>query len=77
MIPQKMPSILVVDDNDSNLYLLQILLSSSGYAVETALNGELALEISRQNPPDLIISDILCRSWMVSRFVENGMPTIR
>ncbi len=65
-------NILVVDDNESNLYQLQALLSGNGYHVMTAVHGAEALEKARQNPPDLIITDILmpvmdgyalCRAW--------------
>ena len=52
-------TILIVDDNEPNLYQLQVLLGASGYQVVTAVNGAEALTAARQNPPDLIISDIL------------------
>jgi PAS domain S-box-containing protein len=65
-------TILVVDDNEEHLYLLQALLSGNDYQVVTAPNGAEALAKARQNPPDLIVSDILmpvmdgfalCREW--------------
>jgi len=52
-------TILTVDDNEQNLYHLQMLLTANGYLVVTAANGADALVKARTTPPDLIISDIL------------------
>ncbi len=51
--------ILVVDDNETDLYMLETLLKGNGYHVITATNGVEALEKARQEKPDMIISDIL------------------
>lgn len=48
-----------MDDNDWNLYQLRVLLGAGGYQVVTAVNGVEALREARQNPPGLIISDLL------------------
>lgn len=51
--------ILIVDDNDDNLYLLRTLLGKKGYEIAEASNGADALKKARQTLPDLIITDIL------------------
>ena len=51
--------ILVVDDLADNLFLLQTLLESEGYVVETALNGKAALDKIEQIPPNLVLLDIM------------------
>ncbi|MEA3285874.1 MAG: response regulator [Candidatus Marinimicrobia bacterium] len=54
-----MKKILLVDDKPENLYFLDTLLSSNGFAVDRASNGEQALDLARNNPPDMIIADVL------------------
>lgn len=72
--------ILVVDDIEANVYQLQVLLGASGYTVETAPNGAVALAHARLSPPDLIITDILmpvmdgyslCREWMRDEHLQK------
>ena len=50
--------ILVVDDNPTNLKLICDLLEWSGYQVSKAIDAEQALELIRQQPPDLILMDL-------------------
>lgn len=54
-----MNSIMIVDDNQENLYLLRILLTGNGYEVVEAANGVEALEKAAKSPPHLVISDLL------------------
>lgn len=67
-----MTRILIADDNTQNLYLLESLLKSYQFEVMSAANGAVALEEARNNPPDLVVTDILmpvmdgfelCRQW--------------
>ncbi len=53
-----MAKILVVDDQQSILDVLSIMLKREGYDVVTALSGEEALEIVRTDSIDLAIADI-------------------
>lgn len=54
-----MPSILIVDDEFGIAEMSADLLSSLGYSVETAINGQLALAAVEQAPPDLILLDVM------------------
>jgi PAS domain S-box-containing protein len=51
--------VLIVDDNDDNLYMLETLLKGHGYAVVSARNGVEALAALKEIGIGLIISDIL------------------
>ncbi|CAG0938870.1 partial Response regulator PleD, partial [Candidatus Brocadiaceae bacterium] len=54
-----MIKIVIVDDNEDNLYMLESLLYGEKYKVLSARNGEEALQLVQTEMPDLIISDIL------------------
>jgi CheY-like chemotaxis protein len=51
-------SILVVDDNSSNLKLFTFLLTTPGHVVTTAGNAKEALDVLGRITPDLIIMDL-------------------
>src|ERR1700722_3178807 len=50
--------IMAVDDQPSNLKLLEDLLSQQGHVVRSFPRGRLALEAAIRNPPDLVLLDI-------------------
>ena len=52
-------TILVVDDTPANLRLLSGMLEEQGYRVRPAPNGRLALRSAKDDPPDLILLDIM------------------
>jgi len=51
--------ILVVDDEERNRRLLVAMLETEGYSAAEAADGAQALELARQNPPDLVLLDIM------------------
>ena len=50
--------ILIVDDNPGNLTVLASMLTSAGYQVRSAINGETALRAIEVAPPDLVLLDV-------------------
>ncbi|XZN97161.1 MAG: adenylate/guanylate cyclase domain-containing protein [Microcoleus sp.] len=57
-LPVTPKDILIVDDMPDNLRLLSTMLTSHGYQVRKAINGQLALQGAQMSPPNLILLDI-------------------
>jgi two-component system KDP operon response regulator KdpE len=53
-----MTSVLIVDDEPQIARALRVALSSRGYEVQTAGNGETALDLIASAPPDVILLDL-------------------
>ena len=53
-----MPKLLIVDDQPHIIRLMKRKLEKHGYTVETAANGELALQCVQAERPDFILTDI-------------------
>ena len=51
--------ILIVDDHEDNIELLRARLEARGYVIESAMDGEQALQDVEQSPPDLILLDVM------------------
>jgi PAS domain S-box-containing protein len=75
-----MKKALIVDDIKENLYLLESLLKAYGYKTIAANNGAEALGLALNEPPDIVISDILmpvmdgytlCREWKKDDVLKN------
>ena len=55
----KNQTILVVDDEQKNLFIMDALLAPLGHKVVTASHGREALEMVKSDPPDCILLDVM------------------
>lgn len=53
-----MPKLVLVEDNEDNRDMLSRRLQKKGYDVAIAVNGEEALDVVRNEVPDLVLMDI-------------------
>ncbi|ACZ19604.1 response regulator receiver modulated metal dependent phosphohydrolase [Thermanaerovibrio acidaminovorans DSM 6589] len=56
---ERPPTVMVVDDTPENLHVLRGLLESGGVKVRAFPNGPMALKAACQDPPDLIMLDVM------------------
>jgi CheY-like chemotaxis protein len=69
-----MPRILIVDDEQINLDFFEVMLSNLGFDVETASDGEEALEAVRTTSPDLVVLDNIMpklSGWEVTKILKQ------
>jgi PleD family two-component response regulator len=70
--------ILIVDDERSNRELLEVMLTPEGFLLLTAASGEEALAIVAQQPPDLILLDVLMPrmdGYQVAARIKGNLAT--
>lgn len=53
-----MKRILIVEDNENNMYLISFILKKKGFAILQAKSGEEGIELACREKPDMIIMDI-------------------
>ncbi|MGD9893426.1 MAG: response regulator transcription factor [Dehalococcoidia bacterium] len=58
-IERNPPSILIVDDEPSIRDFLAFVLEYEGFRVSTAGNGQEALDLAKQAPPDVVLTDLM------------------
>lgn len=76
--------VLVVDDNEDNLYLLAFVVEQLGCSLLTAANGQTALELAQRYQPTLIMLDMMLPdidglevlSHLKQNPVTSGIPVI-
>jgi len=52
------PVVLVIEDNEQNLYLMRFLLEKNGFTVVEATDGLKGVEMAKETKPHLILLDI-------------------
>ncbi len=57
------PIVLIIDDSSVNLTLLYNMLEKNNFQVMLANSGEQGLVLAKQNPPDIILLDIIMGGW--------------
>jgi CheY-like chemotaxis protein len=75
---ERTPVVLVVDDNLQNLELLQVYLEDIDCQTIPAHDGIEALEIIRENPPDLVLLDVMMpkmSGFEVCKKIKNDPKT--
>jgi two-component system, cell cycle response regulator DivK len=54
----KARTVVIIEDNEQNLYLMRFLLEKNGFVVKEARDGHQGLTLAKQVNPDLILLDI-------------------
>ena len=52
-------TVLIVDDSKTVVHALKTVLEQGGYSTLTAMNGEQAIDITRQHNPDVVLMDVI------------------
>ena len=74
----KMTSILYVEDNEDNIYMLSKRLKKKGFDITIAKDGEEGLKAARDSKPDLILMDLslpLLNGWEATRILKSEPET--
>ena len=73
-----MTSILYVEDNEDNIYMLSKRLKKKGFEITIAKDGEEGLKAARDLKPDLILMDLslpLLDGWEATRILKSEPET--
>jgi CheY-like chemotaxis protein len=72
------PKLLVIEDNEQNLYLISFLLEKSGYDVIQARDGREGIELANKIKPTMILLDIqlpVMNGYEVARQLKGEAET--
>ncbi|WP_178984917.1 response regulator [Winogradskyella helgolandensis] len=72
------PTILIIEDNEQNMYMLSYLLEMSNYKLLKAYNGVNGLKLAHKNHPEIILLDIQLPDMdgyeICVKLRHNGLP---
>jgi len=72
------PTLLIIEDNEQNMYMLSFLLEQSNYNVLKAFNGIDGLKLAHENSPEIILIDIQLPDMdgyeICNKLRHNGLP---
>ncbi len=70
--------ILVIEDNEQNIYLMTFILKNNGYEIVQASNGYQGIELASRDKPSLVLLDIqlpVMDGYTVARELKSN-PTL-
>ena len=71
-------TVLIIEDNEQNMYMLSYLLQKSNYNVTEAFNGKDGLDLAYVNHPEIILIDIQLPDMdgyeICNKLSHNGLP---
>ncbi len=71
-------TILIIEDNEQNMYMLSYLLEKSNYKILKAFNGLDGLKLAHENNPEIILIDIQLPDMdgyeICNKLRHNGLP---
>ncbi len=71
-------TILIIEDNEQNMYMLSYLLEQSNYTIIKAYNGLDGLKLAHENHPEIILIDIQLPDMdgyeICNKLSYNGLP---
>jgi CheY-like chemotaxis protein len=72
---EHMAKILVVDDDRDFVHIIRTILQAEGYQVSTAANGDQALEMMREDKPDLVLLDVMMSTTLEGVSVSKELES--
>lgn len=71
-------TVLIIEDNEQNMYMLSYLLSQNNYNIIEAYNGKDGLKMAHENHPEIILIDIQLPDMdgyeICNKLSHNGLP---